>query len=89
LKKRNLPEDLLANITRYLKFNIEMKKAIKIEEDEVMNIINDELKGKITTYLNGQILESVHVFSEFPIEFLSNLTFAFKKKTFVFDEYLF
>ena len=66
-----------------------MKRMLKIEEKEVMQMVNDDLRMKIKVYLNGKILESVEVFSNFPLEFLSNLTFVFVIKSFVFDEYIF
>ena len=54
-----------------------------------MDLLNDDLKGKLTVYMNGKILKSVNVFAEFPLDFLSNLTFIFKKRSFVLDEYVF
>jgi CRP-like cAMP-binding protein len=54
-----------------------------------MNLLNDDLKSTITVYVNGKILQSVTVFSEFPLEFLSNLTFVLNKKSYALDEYLF
>ena len=66
-----------------------MKKDLKIEEDEVMQFLNEDLKGTITVYINGRILKGVKVFSVFPLEFLSNLTFVLKKKTYVTEEYVF
>lgn len=88
LEGKEIPKELRNKIRRFLDYNFEMKKDIKIEEHEVMELLNDDLKGKITVYLNGKILKSVDVFSEFPLEFLSNLTFIFKKRSFVFDEYV-
>jgi hypothetical protein len=72
-----------------LEYNFELKKDLKIEEHEVMNLLNDDLKGKITVYLNGKILKQVNIFAEFPLEFLSNLTFIFKKRSYALDEYVF
>ena len=66
-----------------------MKKDLKIEEEEVFSFLNEDLKSKITVFMNGKILKSVCVFSEFPLEFLSNLTFIFVKKSFSMEEYVF
>lgn len=65
-----------------------MKKDLKIEEEEVFGFLNDDLRGKLTVYLNGKILKSVNVFSEFPLEFLSNLTFILTKRSFSIEEYI-
>jgi len=62
---------------------------MKIEEHEAMSLLNDDLKGKLTVYLNGKILKSVNVFAQFPLEFLSHLTFILIKRSFSMDEYVF
>lgn len=54
----------------------------------MLNLLNDNLKGKITVYLNGKILQNIEVLSKFPIEFLSNVSFILKKKTYAIDENL-
>lgn len=76
-------------IKRYLDYNFEMKKDLKIEEEEVYSFLNDDLKSRITVFMNGKILQSVNVFSEFPLDFLSNLTFILGKKNFAMEEYIF
>jgi len=54
-----------------------------------MGFLNDDLRGKLTVYLNGKILKSVNVLSEFPLEFLSHLTFVLNKRSFSVEEYVF
>ncbi len=54
-----------------------------------MGFLNDDLRGKLTVYLNGKILKSICVFAEFPLEFLSHLTFILVKKSFTVEEYVF
>ncbi len=70
-------------------YNFEQKKDLKIEEKEAMGLLNDDLRGKLTVYLNGKILKSVSVLSEFPLEFLSHLTFVLAKRSYSVDEYVF
>eukprot|EP00347_Sterkiella_histriomuscorum_P000699 403374844 len=89
LTLRNIPKELKLKIKRYLDYNLEMKKDLKIEEEEVYGFLNEDLKSKLTVFMNGKILKSVSVFSEFPLEFLSNLTFIFIKKSFSTEEYVF
>lgn len=48
--------------------------------------MNDDLRGKITVYINGKILQNIAALSVFPIEFLSNLSFLFRKYTYALDE---
>lgn len=65
-----------------------MKKLYKIEEEELLGLLNVNLKGKITVYLNGKIFQNIDVLNNFPIEFLSNLSFILNKKTYALDENL-
>jgi hypothetical protein len=37
-------------------------------------------------YLNGKIFKTIDVLGKFPIEFLSNLSFILKKKTYAVNE---
>ena len=76
-------------IIRYLEYNWEEKKTIKIEEKEVYALLNDNLRDKITVCINGRILQNLQVFDSFSIEFLSKLTFAFVRKSYVVDEIIF
>lgn len=69
-----------------MEYNWELKKLFKIEEKELNSLLNENLKGKITVYLNGQILQNIDILCNFPIEFLSNLTFIFNKTTYTIDE---
>ena len=69
----------MTKVKRYLDFNFEKKRDIKIEEEEVMGLLNEDLKSTLTLYSNGTILKTVSVFSKFPIEFLSSLTFVLTK----------
>jgi len=86
---RNIPKDLQVKIKNYLQYNWQQKKDLKIEEKEVMDMLNDDLKGKLVVYLNGKILKNIAIFAEFPLDFLSNLTFIFQKESFTIDETIF
>jgi CRP-like cAMP-binding protein len=48
--------------------------------------LNKELWDKITIYLNGKLLYSIEVFQNFKIDFLSEVTFIFRKKSFSLDD---
>jgi len=48
---RSIPQDLQVKIKNYLRYNWELKKDLKIEENEVMDMLNDDLKGKLVVYL--------------------------------------
>lgn len=71
---------------RYLDYTWEIKKQIKIEEEEVKKQLNKELWDKITIYLNGKLLYSIEVFQNFKIDFLSEVAFIFRKKSFSLDD---
>ncbi len=51
-----------------------------------MEMLNEDLKNKITVYLNGQILHKSSLFKRFRLDFLSQLTFIFTKKSYSVDE---
>ena len=89
LALRNIPVEIRVKIKRYLDYNFEMKKLLKIEEEEVFELLNDDLKGKMIVYLNGRLLQSVNVFQEFPLEFLSSLTFILNRRSITMDDYIF
>jgi len=86
MKSKGIPKELRVKIRRYLEYNWELKKTMKIEEEEVMGLLNEDLASKITVFLNGRILQSISCLQDFPIDFLSQLTFIFIKKTFAVDE---
>ena len=52
-------------------------------------MLNENLREKITVYLNGRILKSMKFFTPFGIDFLSELTFYFKKMTFAIEDFVF
>ena len=81
-----MPEELRMQVKHYLEYNWENKKLYKIEESEMLKLLNSNLRGKITVYFNGKILQNIKVFKNFPIEFLSNLSFIMKKDTFTPQE---
>jgi hypothetical protein len=41
---KGIPKDLRDKIHRYLDYNWDLKKKIKIEEEELMDLLNKELK---------------------------------------------
>ncbi len=53
LRSKDIPNELISKINKFLQYNWDMKKQIKIEEKELMDLLNDDLKDKITIYLNG------------------------------------
>lgn len=71
LNSKSIPKDLISKINKYLQYNWELKKQIKIEEKEFYELLNDDLRDKITIYLNGQILHKIKVLSDFKIDFKS------------------
>ena len=73
-------------VRRYLDFIWDSKKQLKIEESELLDMLNDDLKSKITVYLNARILRIIKVFSNFEIDFLSEITFIIQKETYANDE---
>ena len=62
MRQKGIPNELQMKIIRYLEYNWEEKKTIKIEEKEVYALLNDNLRDKITVCINGRILQSLQVF---------------------------
>ncbi|CDW76390.1 UNKNOWN [Stylonychia lemnae] len=84
--QKGIPQHLRTKIVRYLEYNWEQKKNIKIEQSEVFGLLNGSLRDKITVYINGRILRSIPVFDRFPIEFVSRLMYKFTKKSYAVDD---
>lgn len=57
---KGIPKELRDKINRYLDYNWETKKKIKIEEDELMELLNKDLKDQIKSHLTGRILLDVN-----------------------------
>lgn len=88
LRNKDIPNDLINKINKFLSYNWDMKKQIKIEEKELMSLLNEDLKDKITIYLNGQILYRIAALSNFKLDFLSQLTFILIKKSYSLNDSL-
>jgi hypothetical protein len=61
MKQKEIPVTLRNKIHRFLEYNWEMRKQIKVDEAEVMSQLNKELKNKIHIYIHGKMLYSVDV----------------------------
>lgn len=84
---KGIPRDLRDKIHRFLEYNWELKKNIKIEEEELMDLLNNELKDQIRSHLTGRILLEVDLFSKnFNMDFLSSMTHIFNKKSYAVDD---
>ena len=71
---------MINKINKYLYYNWEIKKTIKIEEDEVMHLLNDDLRNNVTIHLKGRIIRNSELFDNFKIEFVSQLAFILNQK---------
>ena len=84
---KGIPKDLRDKIHRYLDYNWDLKKKIKIEEEALMDLLNNELKDQIRSHLTGRILLEVDLFSKnFNMDFLSQMTEIFIKKSYALDD---
>lgn len=62
---------------------------MKIEQSEVFSLLNENLKDKITVSINGTILNSISLFEQFSIDFLSRLTFILAPRSYIVEELIF
>lgn len=75
---KGIPKDLRDRIHRYLDYNWELKKSIKIDEDELMELLNNDLRNQIKSHLTGRILLNVEFFEKnFEVDFMSQITHIF------------
>lgn len=66
-----------------------MKKKIKIEQEQVFGLLNENLKEKITVCMNGIVLQTIPFFESFNMEFVSEMTFHLRSKTYAMDDNIF
>jgi hypothetical protein len=86
LREKDIPVGLRQQVKRYLEYNWELKKLYKIEETELLSLLNENLRGKIIVYFNGKILKSIDVLGNFPIDFLSNLSFILQRRVYAIED---
>jgi len=60
-----------------------------LEQDEVLELLNENLRMELIVHLNGKMLHDSHLFKNFSLSFLGELTFALKTETFGIDDIVF
>lgn len=84
---KGIPKDLREKINRYLDYNWNLKKKIKIDEEELMEILNKDLGCQVQSHLTGRILLEVELFyKNFNMDFLSKMTTIFERKSYAVDD---
>jgi hypothetical protein len=85
----NVPSEFRIKVKRYLDYLVDYKRQYKLEEEEVLSMLNENLVLELIINLNGKMLHNTPLFHRFHLQFLSDLTFALKKETFVGNEHIF
>ena len=60
----DIPLDLRIKIRKYLQYNWELKKEVKIEEEELMNLLNEDLRNLISSCYTGRIILKTEFFEK-------------------------
>ena len=91
MMKRPMPRGLRIKIRRYLDYEFEKLKEIKVDDEEMLQELNQSLKQKLETHLLGRIIMQIRFLGieKFGSEMLTELTLHLKKRVFVTDDYLF
>lgn len=89
MRQKNIPTDLRTKIIRYLEYNWELKKQVKIEDKDVFSLLGDNLRDEILLQINGIILNSIRAFEQFSYDFLAKISFIIKRRNFVVDDIVF
>ena len=83
----DIPLDLRIKIRKYLQYNWELKKEVKIEEEELMNLLNEDLRNLISSCYTGRIILKTEFFERnFELDFLSILSTFLVKVSYSSDE---
>ncbi len=75
LTHRRIPKEVCNKIRRYLQYAMEEKEKLQMDETELMSLLSTPLKDELNIYFHGSFLNKCGAFEEFPIDFLSYLTF--------------
>ena len=88
---KNMPNNLRLKIRRFLDYNFEQKKEIKLEDKDIFLELNSSLKLRLKVYLVGRILSKISFLdkSKFGIEMITEMVDSMHKKSLVKDDYLF
>ncbi len=91
LMHRRIPKEMRVKVRRYLEYIMDEKKKLLMDEGEMMSMLSIPLRDELLIYFHGAILHNCTIFDDFPIDFLSYLTFFLHSEQFsvgdtVFEE---
>ncbi len=75
LTHRRIPKEVRNKIRRYMQYAMEEKERLHMDETELMSLLSTPLKDELNIYFHGSFLNKCMAFDDFPIDFLSYLTF--------------
>ena len=89
--KKSMPYNLRLKIRRFLDYNFEHLKEVKLNDKDIYNELNRSLNMRLQVYLIGRILTKISFLdrSKFGIEMMSEMINYMQKKILVKDDYLF
>jgi len=86
---RKIPREIRNKIRKYLEYTMKEKQKQHVDEAEVMTLLSTPLKDELNIFFNGSFLYKCSTFSEFPIDFLSYLTFFLQSEHFSIGDSIF
>lgn len=89
VKEKKMPKELQRKVRRYLDYELDKKKEIKVEDEDVFEMLNADLENQIRTYLRAKTISDIAFIKPFGLDFISELAMYFKNVTYAHDEFLF
>ncbi len=89
LAYRRIPKEVRNKIRKYLEYAMEEKQKLHMDESELMGLLSTPLQDELNIYFHGSFLNKCPVFEDFPIDFLSYLTFFLQPEHFSIGDSIF
>ena len=89
LLHRRIPKEMRTKVRRYLDYVMDEKKKSQIEEHELMALLSAPLRDELLIFFHGTIMHNCSMFDDFPIDFLSYLTFFMNSEQFSVGDTIF
>ena len=89
LMHRRIPKEMRSKVRNYLEYALEEKKQLLMDENELMQQLSTPLRDELTIYFHGIIIHNCPIFDDFPIDFLSYLTFYLQSEQFLVGDTIF
>jgi len=87
--QNKLPKHMRIKVRRYLEYQWEQKKLLKIEQDDVLSLLNQDLNDKIVLYMYGRYFQTLSFSDDLGVEFVGHISFFLKTDSYAIDDDIF